>query len=94
MDIRTSTPNHIKVKMRKVKTLPACIKAELLKGCKDQFAYVQFHQDLANYGLWEAMLYVEGYEKDGKYAEGTAHAAMDAYFKTKAVAKLLTEVLS
>ena len=94
MDIRTSTPNHIKVKMRKVKTLPACIKAELLKGCKDQMAYVQFHQDLATYGLWEAMLYVEGYEGDGKYAEGTAHNCMDAYFKTKAVAKLLKEAMS
>lgn len=93
MDIRTSTPNHIKVKMRKTKTLPACIKAELLKGCKDQMAYVQFHQDLATYGLWEAMLYVEGYEGTG-YAEGTAHNAMDAYFKTKAVSKMLKEVLS
>jgi hypothetical protein len=93
MDIRASTPNHIKIKMRKTKTLPACIKAALLKGCKSQGAYIQFHTDLATFGLWEAMLFVEDYEKSGDYAEGTAHNAMDAYFKTPTVAKILKAAL-
>jgi hypothetical protein len=94
MNITTSTPNHIKVKMRKVKTIPACIKAELLKGCINQGAYMQFHQDVRMYGLWEALLYAEGYEcPNGDFKEGTVHNAMDAYFKTKAVAKILKAAL-
>lgn len=93
MNIATSTPNHIIIKLRKVKKLPACMKATLLKGCRDQGAYIQFHEDL-RFGLWGALLSAESYEKDGMYAEGTVHDAMDAYFKTKAVAKLLKEVLS
>lgn len=94
MQIATSTPNHIKVKMRKMKTIPACIKAEVYKGAKCMEATVQFNSDVSVYNLWEALLYVEGYEKSGHFAEGTAHNAMDAFFKTKAVAKLLKEVLS
>ena len=69
------------------------MKAELLKGCKDQGAYIQFHEDL-RFGLWGALLSAESYEKDGMYAEGTIHNCLDAYFNTKAVAKLLKEVLS
>jgi len=94
MNITISTPNHIKAKMRKVKTVPACIKAELLKGCIQQGAYIQFNQDVGLYGLWEALLYAEGYEDQGHYELGTVHDAMDAYFKTKAVSKMLKEVLS
>jgi hypothetical protein len=93
MDIRISTPDTIKAKMRKVKTIPACIKATLLKGCINQGAYMQFHQDVGMYGLWEAMLYAQGYEGNGDYTEGTVHDAMDAYFKTKAVSKLLASFL-
>jgi hypothetical protein len=94
MNITASTPNHIKVKMRKVKTVPACIKATILKGCVNQGAYIQFVQDVGMYGLWEALLYAESYEANGDYAQGTVHDAMDAYFNTKAVAKLLKEALS
>ena len=93
MQITASTPNHIKVKMRKVKTIPACIKATMLKGCINQGAYMQFHQDVGMYGLWEALLYAESYEANGDYALGTTHDALDAYFKTKAVAKLLQMIL-
>lgn len=94
MQITASTPNHVKAKMRKVKTIPACIKATLLKGCVNQGAYMQFHQDVGVYNLWEALLYAESYEANGDYANGTVHEAMDAYFKTKAVAKMLAAVLS
>jgi hypothetical protein len=50
---------------------------------------MQFHQDVGMYGLWEALLYAQDYEGKGDYTEGTVHNAMDAYFKTKTVAKLL-----
>lgn len=88
MDIAITTPNHVKVAMRKMKKVPACIKATLLKGCKDQGAYIQFHEDL-RFGLWGALLSAESYEKDGMYAEGTIHNAMDAFFQTKTVKKML-----
>lgn len=94
MKITISTPNHVKAKMRKVKKVPACIKAELLKGCINQGAYIQFNQDVGMYGLWEALLYAESYEDTGHYELGTVHDALDAYFKTKAVSKMLKEVLS
>ena len=91
-EIQTTTPNHIKVKMRKMKTIPACMKAEVYKGAKCLEATVQFNQDVATYGLYEAMLYVEDYEKSSHYAEGTAMKAMDAYFKTPAVKKIFQAV--
>ncbi len=96
MTIAVTTPNHIKAKMRKMKTVPACIKAELLKGCRNQGAYMQFHQDVKTYNLWEALLFVQSFEQETWkfFAEGTAHNAMDAYFNTKAVAKLLQLRLS
>lgn len=89
MNIIISTPNHVKAKMRKMKTIPACIKAGLLKGCINQGAYIQFNQDVGLYGLWEAMLYAEGYENQGDYELGTVHDAMDAFFKTDTVKKIL-----
>jgi hypothetical protein len=85
MNITISTPNHIKTKMRAMKTIPIGIKAELLKGCINQGAYIQFNQDVGLYGLWEALLYAEGYENQGDYELGTVHNAMDAFFKTKTV---------
>ena len=91
-EIQTTTPNHIKVKMRKMKTIPACMKAEVYKGAKCLEATVQFNQDVATYGLYEAMLYVEDYEKSAHYAEGTAMKAMDAYFKTPGVKKIFQAV--
>lgn len=90
--IRVSTPKHIQDKMRKIKKIPACIKDEMLKGCKNQGAYMQFHQDVTVYGLWEALLYAEGYEGKGDYTSGTVHAALDAYFNTKAVSKLFKDI--
>jgi len=82
MAIRSTTSEDIKAKLRKMKTLPGTVKAALLKGCQNQMVYVQFHQDLATYGLWESLLYVEGYEQEtGGYAVGTAQAALDAYLK-------------
>ena len=92
-EIQTTTPNHVKVKMRKMKVVPACIKAEVYKGAKCLEATVQFNSDVNVYNLYEAIIYVEDYEKSGHYAEGTAMRAMDAYFKTPAVKKILQEAM-
>ena len=93
MDIATTTPEHVKTAMRKMKKVPVCIKATLLKGCKDQGAYIQFNEDV-RFGLWGALLSAESYEKDGMYAEGTVHDAMDAFFKTDTVKKILTAIVA
>jgi len=93
-ELQTTTPNHLKVKMRKMKSIPVGIKAEVYKGAKCLEATVQFNSDVNTYNLFEALLYVEDYEKSGHYAEGTAMKAMDAFVKTKAVSKLLKEALS
>jgi hypothetical protein len=79
--------------MRKLKVVPACVKAEVYKGCKAMEGAVQFNSDVNTFNVWEALLYLEGMEPQF-FAEGTAHAAMDAYFKTKAVSKMLKEALS
>jgi len=81
MDLRTSTPNPLKNKFRKMKRVPSLIKAVILKGCKSQGAYIQFQSDVSLYNLWEALLYVEGYESDGYFTEGTAFDALDAFIQ-------------
>jgi len=54
-------------------------------GCKKEHegAYLQFIKDVLVYGLWEALLFVELYEKDGVirtnyYDPGTAYKAFTA----------------
>jgi hypothetical protein len=76
MPLRTDTPDATKIKLRKVKTVPAKVKAAVYAGCSDPGAAVQFQQDVATYNLWEALLYVESYEKDGFFTTGTAAAAI------------------
>ena len=76
MPLRTDTPDALKIKLRKVKTVPAKVKAAVYAGCKDPGAAVQFQQDVATYNLWEALLYVESYEADGFFAKGTAANAI------------------
>jgi hypothetical protein len=74
----TATP-ELKTKLRKTKTLPSKIKAIIYAGNKSGPALaVQFNADVQTYGLWEALLYAEGYERDGFYVPGTAQTALDA----------------
>jgi len=43
-------------------------------------AYIQFGQDCATYGLYEALLYAEGYEQSNSnpaYAKGTVLRTLD-----------------
>lgn len=80
MSIEQTTQEPIKELLRTMKVVPSSMKAAILKGCKDQMAYVQFGKDLSLYNLWEALLYVQSYETDGYYTKGTAHNALEAWF--------------
>ena len=75
MTIAATIPEAIKAKYRKVKVAPGAIKAAVYNGCKATGAAVQFQSDVRVYNLWEALLFVEGYEADGYFSPGTAEAA-------------------
>ena len=47
----------------------------IYSGCISQGADVQFIQDVRIYGLYEALLFAEGYEDEGYFAKGTAAKA-------------------
>lgn len=84
--VKSIVPEHLRAVMRKVRALPPPVKNAVYKGCTDPRATIQFNEDLKLYGLWEALLYVEGYEEENNgYSEGTAKAAAEAaveYFKS------------
>ena len=88
MSIRETTPDVIKAKMRTIKTLPAIVKQEVYGGCGDPGATMQFNSDIQVYNLWEALLYVEGYEPQ-YYVPGTAKKAIDAFMTMKGMKNLL-----
>jgi len=73
--------NHItfeqKAQLKKVKTPHSKVKEAVYAGCQNPGASMQFGEDLKLYGLYEAILYVEGYERDGYYTVGTAQKAME-----------------
>ena len=64
-------------KLKPKRFIPDNVKAILYKGCLDQPAAMQAHQDAMTYGLWECLLYVEDYEHENKYAAGTALACLE-----------------
>lgn len=77
-DLALISPKR-KAQMRKMKQLPYSVKGIVYSGNKGGPAMaMQFNSDIKLYGLWEALLYVEGYEKDGYYAEGTAAKAFSS----------------
>lgn len=43
---------------------------------------IQFSTDCRTYNVWEALLYVEGYERNGHYAPGTAVKAFLSMVKS------------
>jgi hypothetical protein len=78
--IRNTTSEEDKKRLRKIKILPDRVKVVLTQGAIKSPVGVltQFHRDLFLYGMWEALLYVEGYEREFYYAEGTAKKAVEA----------------
>lgn len=75
--------NEHKVKLRKIRTVSSPIVDEVRAILKSgictsglSVAYIQFEADLRTYGLWEALLYVQGYEPT-EYTAGTAQKALD-----------------
>ncbi len=65
--------------LRKIRKVPEAVKAAIYGGnlgAADMA--MQFHDDVRVYGLYEALLYVERYEQQGKYKPGTAVAALNA----------------
>jgi hypothetical protein len=79
-DLRKLATPEQKAKLRKTRKLPGKVKEVVYKGNKGGTGPVtQFNQDIALYGLWEALLYVEGYEQEeGYYVPGTAEKAFQA----------------
>lgn len=72
-----ATPEQ-KSKLRKIKVCPAKVKEVVYAGNKGgPGPTMQFHEDIRLYGLWEALLYVEGYEEE-YYVKGTAEKALEA----------------
>jgi hypothetical protein len=77
-NIKSFLSEPLKAKYRKVKALPGAVKAAIYAGASPAHSpaiTVQFNRDVAVYGLYEALLFVEGYEADGFFAAGTALAA-------------------
>lgn len=69
--LRENTPLHVIKALRKMKTCPAAIKSIVYMGSHGgpqtiiQFhkdIQIQFHKDIQIYGMWEALLYIEGME--------------------------------
>lgn len=79
MSIRVTTSEETKKRLRKIKTLPLAVKAIVYGGnLRGPAMAVQFNSDVRVYNLWEAILYVEGYEESGDYKPGTASLAINA----------------
>ncbi len=64
--------------LRKLKVCPAIIKNIVYTGCKNPQGTIQFGSDLQVYNVWEALLYVQGYEPTC-FEVGTAQMAVNAY---------------
>jgi len=77
-DFKQLNPSRVQF-LRKLRTPNDSTKAIVRAGViKDgiQLA-VQFSNDCRVYNVWEALLYVEGYEADGYYVKGTAIKAFN-----------------
>lgn len=63
--------------LRKQKTVTDSVKTILYNGNIGGVGVaIQFDRDLNLYGLWEALMYVEGMEREGYYKKGTAVKAL------------------
>jgi len=92
MTLQIDTPVAIKHRLRKSHKVPCAMKAAIYKGCTSMEAAVQFNSDVVTYNTFEALLFVESYEKDGFFAPGTAKAAMDTFINSQAGNKVLATI--
>jgi len=71
----------IRTKLRNVRMVLHKVSHIVAEGCiKDKQALaIQFSKDCHIYGIWEALLYVEGYEGQGFYKYGTAEKAFRTF---------------
>lgn len=78
MNLHTLVTKEQKKELRKIRTLPDRVKAICYGGNHGGPAVtVQLNSDVRLYGLYEALLYVEGYEPE-YYKPGTAEKALKA----------------
>lgn len=84
-DIRKTTPEELKAKLRKERKLSGNVytKAKYIvyggaNGKAPMGACSQFNTDVELYGMWEALLYVEKYEEEGYFEAGTAGKVISA----------------
>jgi hypothetical protein len=74
-NLATFATTDEKAKFRKVKVMPSKVKASLYHDANAEHCpaiTMQLGSDIATYGIYEALLYVENYEADGYYLEGAA----------------------
>lgn len=81
--VRESMINYLdreqKLKLRKLKDVSEEVKAIIYSGNKGGVEMAtQFFKDVSLYGMYEALLYVKGYESQGLYEPGTAEKAVNA----------------
>lgn len=70
------SPEQKKI-LRKIKVVSSGVKAIVYGGnLAGLAATIQFNSDVRLYGMYEALLYVEGYEEQGMYQKGTADKAL------------------
>ncbi len=75
--LQSLTDEATKAKLRKLRVMPSKAKASLYQDNLGGAAMaMQLATDCQVYGVWEALLYVEGYEASGHYRQGAAHRAL------------------
>jgi len=83
----TELSQEHKKQLRKIKAGPLYDTARNLLNCGIvsgpglSEAYIQFDKDVKLYGLYEALLYAEGYEQQGHFVEGTVSKICEALTK-------------
>ena len=70
-----------KAYLKTMKTVPEEVKVAVYDGFLHPDAAFQFHYDVKLYGLFEAILYVHSYERNGYYKAFTGVKAMEAACK-------------
>lgn len=76
-----------KKQLRKVKSGPLydtarnLLNTGIVPGSGLSGAYIQFDKDVKLYGLYEALLYAEGYETQGHFVESTVSKICEALTK-------------
>jgi ribosomal protein L25 (general stress protein Ctc) len=69
--------NDQKNALRKIKKVSGKVKVAMYNGNTPP-PCIQFNRDVWMYNLYEAILYLEGYERDGLVSPGTAERVIEA----------------